>query len=447
MTTAEEAGALFPDSRPSMSNELGLFLCQLRTARGWSLTQASEAAGVARATLHRWERGKFYPRLPELDAVLAVLEATPQQKRRAVALVDAPRAQTQVREDIHRFGQMSGIGPIPGRGDLLRALRLRQGLTLDTVASGIGVSTRTLRFWEKGEIWPTADKLHNLCILLKAHEQEIIALTCMTGSPTAAPAIPHDRLEVHLVSLIDRMDRAHDPLLELDFITMAEQAWRLAARKSSGRHLLAETYARYASFLSTRGRFTETAQIADRALELRPEKSSGEMFWLYAGIASATAAVYQGARPAPQRGIKILRQWLPAAHDPAFQAWIVATMAEYQVMADPTAYLSDAVDLADQACRIAQEATPIERFLRNLDKARILILARRPAEALELLEYLPGTVASDRAAIALLLTEASRDVGAIAEAQYWLHQAFADIDECVDRQSLWNRAEALGQGL
>jgi transcriptional regulator with XRE-family HTH domain/S-adenosylmethionine/arginine decarboxylase-like enzyme len=428
-----------------MSNELGIFLGNLRKTRGWSLTQAAERAGLSRGTLHRWERGKFQPRLPELEAALTALGVTSQQLRQAIALVDAPRAQARVREDVQRFGQLSGLGPMPGRGDLLRAMRLRQGWTLDDVASQAGVTTRTLRFWENGEVWPVVEKLHHLCILLKAHEQEVIAITCMATPITASAPPAADALEERLANVIDRFDLASDPLIELDFITLAEQAWRLATRKEAGRYLLAHIFSRYAGFLVMRERFVETAQVADRALELLPEKGASEMFWLYAGISAATASVYRGARPTPQRGIEMLRHLLPAARHPAFQAWILADMAKYHLLSGSSASGDAAVQLTEQARQTAREAAPIEHWLRDMDRVRVLIRVQRAAEALDLLEYPSWEVPQYRAVVALLLAEAHLEVSAIPAAQEWLQRANADIQECGDRQYLRSHAEALAR--
>ena len=71
---------------------LGTFLRGLRELRGLSVERLSFAAGVAPSTLRRWEGGKFQPRLPELRAVLAAVQATPQEQARAFALLNAPRA-------------------------------------------------------------------------------------------------------------------------------------------------------------------------------------------------------------------------------------------------------------------------------------------------------------------------------------------------------------------
>ena len=109
------------------------------------MEHTAQMAQITRATLNRWETGRHEPRLTELEAVLAALNATPGQKRQAIARINAPRARTQIQREIARVGEHTGIGAVPNGGDLLRTLRMRRGLTLDSAAGSLGVTTRTLR--------------------------------------------------------------------------------------------------------------------------------------------------------------------------------------------------------------------------------------------------------------------------------------------------------------
>lgn len=63
------------------TNELGGLLRALRTARQMSLGQTAQRAGLSKGTLSNWEAGRFQPRLPELSAVLAALEASEERAR------------------------------------------------------------------------------------------------------------------------------------------------------------------------------------------------------------------------------------------------------------------------------------------------------------------------------------------------------------------------------
>jgi transcriptional regulator with XRE-family HTH domain len=367
--------------------------------------------------------------------------------------MDVPRAQVQVREAIDRFGKVSGLGPMPARGDLLRALRRRQGLSLEAVAAAVPVTTRTLRAWEKGEIWPSSEKLHTLCYALKAHEQELIALTCLTSdslspSPPAFPAFLEatpEAIEELNADIASRLVQPFDPLLELDFFSLMEQAWRLAARRPAGRYLLSSIYSRYAHYLSEWDRFGEIGPVAERSLELLPDKAPKETFVFYAGIAAARDEVYRAAHPRPQRGIELLRHWLQAARHPAFQAWILADMAKYQAILDAPSGATEALALAEQACAIAGETTAVELALRERDKARVLMVLGRNEEAIRLLNYGIYTAPASRAGTALMLAEAYLGIGAASEAQDWLRLAEGDIAECHNRPYLLRRVEALAR--
>src|SRR5579871_6714188 len=115
-----------------MQNRIGPFLLDLRRARQMSLGQLAARAHVAASTLSRWETGAYQPRLPELEAVLTALCASPEQRERALGLLDAPRGVQRLRVEAEEVAAERGddpVVPICG-GDLLRALRKRRGLSL-----------------------------------------------------------------------------------------------------------------------------------------------------------------------------------------------------------------------------------------------------------------------------------------------------------------------------
>src|SRR5438128_27725 len=132
----------------------GRFLRQLRKAQKLTLEEAAQKAGVGRVTLNRWETGAQKPRVKELESLLSALAASPTQRRKALALEE--RLPQVERVAVIRAAEQQGLGPMPHRGDLLRAMRLRRGLSLEAVAERLGVTTRTLRRWESAEVWPEA---------------------------------------------------------------------------------------------------------------------------------------------------------------------------------------------------------------------------------------------------------------------------------------------------
>ena len=157
------------------------------------MAQAAQQAGIHRATLDRWEKGRAQPYLPELTALLSALDASEPQKRQALGLMDSPRAARQARSEIAQIAEQSGMGSLPNGGDLLCALRMRRGLSLEEAALRLQISGRTLRRWEKMEAWPSLGQLHRLCYALEAHEEEIVALT--VGRFSQKPRLKKNSLE------------------------------------------------------------------------------------------------------------------------------------------------------------------------------------------------------------------------------------------------------------
>src|SRR5262249_17615781 len=125
----------------------GDYLRQLRQSRRLTLAELSATAGVSVRTLSRWETGAFQPRLAELEAALRALGGDRAQWERALSLVEAPRAIARLREEAQkRKADLVGLaGHAPTTGDLLRAMRLRRGRTLEQVAAGLGVAPRSVR--------------------------------------------------------------------------------------------------------------------------------------------------------------------------------------------------------------------------------------------------------------------------------------------------------------
>ncbi len=117
-----------------------------------TMAQTAERAGLHRTTLHRWEKGQAQPRLSELAALLSALEVSEPQKRSALSLMDAPRAARMVWQEVMQIAAQTGVSAMPHGGDLLRAIRMRQGLSLEEAARPVGVTGGTLRRWEKIEV-------------------------------------------------------------------------------------------------------------------------------------------------------------------------------------------------------------------------------------------------------------------------------------------------------
>src|SRR5437899_3171633 len=109
-----------------MNLHVGELLKAWRKQKKVTRKHLSLESGISLATVKRWETGQTQPRLAELEAVLSALHVSSAQRQEALALVNAPRA-------VQRLREMTGTGP-PLRGDLLRAMRVRQGWTQQETA-------------------------------------------------------------------------------------------------------------------------------------------------------------------------------------------------------------------------------------------------------------------------------------------------------------------------
>ena len=325
------------------------------------MERAAQEAGIHRATLHRWEKGRAQPRLPELKAMLSALGASPQQRRQAVTLVDAPRAQALVRTEMARTAEEAGFGPMPQGGDLLRALRLRRGRSLEQTAAHLGVTSVTVRRWEATETWPSAQQLHRLCYALGAKEEEVLALTCGQFARTApSPLTKGTAGGATAEALAERVERfaraVYDPpfgLKDLELLTLRAEAWALAARgAAAGTGLLAEVYGLSSRYLAYRDRAGEAVAAAGRYFDLvpgtpPPGRPAARAAWLKLRLGTATARLHvPGRATTPRRCLEELRWVLPHARGTRYEAEALSRIAEMLLRQGAR----------DEALRVSEEA-------------------------------------------------------------------------------------------
>jgi transcriptional regulator with XRE-family HTH domain len=423
------------------SPTLGSYLRELRQTRALTLASAARSAGIGRVTLTRWETGGQQPRLPELEALLRALGASPTEHGHALARMDAPRARNERLAAARRIAERVEIGPMPHGGDLLRALRHREGLSLEAAAIRLRVNARTLRRWENGEVWPSADQLEVTCALLGAQPQEATALTSGRFVPGASPReVPLDELAARYD--VQREMPVHTPCGDLGWITLAAQIWPHAARGAAGRELLAAVYSDHGDRLAMVSRWSEVRRYSGRALELRPPGPAPRPYSLIAAINFAHAAVHGGPRPAPRSGLELLQLWSSAPKEPVFDAWIQSRMAEYLAL---DGRVEESLEWSARACRVAAEdPSPREVLLRRVDYAARLIGAGRYEEGLAELDVeVPDPVtrtrvAIDRAKVFVALRQPS-------SAHDWLDQARREI-EAYHIDHLRQEADTLARG-
>lgn len=219
-----------------MYTSLGAMLTALRKARKLSQAQAAQAAQISRVTLTRWETNVQTPRLADLNLLLTALNATPAQKRQALQLLESPEARKHTQALVAQISERKGLPEMPHGGMLLGAMRSRCGWSLEEAAERIGVTSRTLRRWEKGEVWPATDQLHALCYVLGAQEEELTALTVGQFSLTEKPSALTEediRAQFQQISLTREFPSEY-ALAELRYLNLMSSAWLLCGAIRGG---------------------------------------------------------------------------------------------------------------------------------------------------------------------------------------------------------------------
>ncbi|MGC4045219.1 MAG: helix-turn-helix transcriptional regulator [Armatimonas sp.] len=331
------------------------FLRTLRRERRLTMEQAAKATGIHRSTLHRWENGQAQPRLTELKALLKVLEATPQQRRRALALMEAPRALALTRTA--QSALPSRVGPQPHGGDLLRAMRLRCGMSLEEVSLSMAISSATLRRWERMETWPDTEQLQRLCFTLNAALDELHALTC--GQFARYARNP----EVNAKELTERLDRfgsnrINPPfaLKDLEMLTLQADAWKLAARSTAGACLLSRVYAQSAYYLSYRDRDKETIAAVERYFQLIPVNPPGDDRKMAINLRlTALVAMWERfhnpGRITNQQALKEFQRLLPHTEGTMHESYALSLISESLLRQDAQ---DEAFQMSEEAYQAAQ---------------------------------------------------------------------------------------------
>jgi transcriptional regulator with XRE-family HTH domain len=415
---------------PQMTGGVGEYLNQLRTSRGLSLSRLAAAAELSKRTLLYWEAGTHQPRLPELEALLNALDATPQEREQALARMDAPRAARSLRAEPRRLFLAEEVGAAPSGGDLLRAMRHRGHLSLGQVAESLRLAPSSLSRWEQGKSIPSPDALAALLTLLRAHSEERALLEnrfLFLVPPLRATARSlEERWHQSTNFIHSTYHQREDPLHDLRFLTLIAAAWPFAAYSLSGRQLLAYIYACYASYLTDMRRYGEARRYVTHALDILTDNLTWTPYLMRALIVHAHASVFAGSRPSPKRGLAILRPWLPSLDKREYRAWAMTEMSQFLWMQGDR---EAALQMGEEACRVvAHFANPDELTLRRMGLAKLKVKAghAEEAQALLLRDRIVGPLW--RVEQHLVWVECLLALGKQAEAHDRLQGVYADIE-------------------
>lgn len=345
----------------------GAFLRQSRQERRYTLGQLSLRSGLNKTTLSRWEKGTYFPRIPELLQVFDALNVSPAARASGLRLLDTPRAILAGRAEVAAPIRLS-------LGDLLYGLRQRSGKTQAEAARAAVVSRSLYQQWENDGSQPSASLLHAVGFALGATGDEIVALS--SRSLMQAP-----------------VEKSRHALLRLYMETMA---FDTGTTEASHKLFLLSLLANFGRLLKA-----GKADIGDIALVI---SNFGDSVETFLGDEELSAAYYQrarilakqaiepihfhlvyavqnlmqakpGAPPAKSR-VALALDWQPHFRDNAGKAYLLSFIAGAIAEDDP----DEALRLSDRYCALVVD-NPDEYPCRLRDRGNLLLKCGRPAES------------------------------------------------------------------
>lgn len=404
-----------------MSEGIGGLVRDLRLSQRMSLRELAKVAGISAGALSYWEAGRSEPCIPELEAVLGALNASPSARQEAYARIHAPRALARLRNAPLLTGCASAeVFPLPASGDLLRALRHRRGMFLEQAAAILQVQPSTISRWEKSRAWPSEERLDAYCALLGAAPEERQALRRISLTSSAmceSDTLPLEALEQQFEQLQRDAIGGESALMDLRFLSLEAALWHRALRNRTARSLLAKTYAWHAQWLLWRERLAEAGQISRQALEMAQQAGRPERFWFRAVYVQASCLA-EGARgPVPKRGEQFVEDWLPVVRWADTESWMHHVIAAYAMQSGQKEKALASIARAQTAADRSESLKAVRHSC--LDSAMILCKAGRFHEARALLSTDDHPNVHHRAYQALAWAITLHGLGDFARAREW----------------------------
>ena len=233
----------------------------LRLARGLSLNAAAERAGLSKSALAGWESGRSRPRGAGFARLLDAMETETRPRARLLHAADPQFAQFALAD--------TALGAPVDLGAVIRAMRLRRGMTQAEVARAAGVTQATVARWESGDTVPSGATLHTAAYALGASPEEGVALVCTQGVASGTlPDSPFDSLEAMNLGFAARLP--HGPLHEVMSLGLEAELWPRAVRDARWDAALAFVAGDRAVRYFLDGRLGEAEATARRGLRLPP---------------------------------------------------------------------------------------------------------------------------------------------------------------------------------
>lgn len=200
-----------------------------RTRKGLSIRQVAERSGIGRSTISRWERQTAEPSGPELQSVLRVIEPSDP------VWIEPALFPTFLVKRPHTF-----------RGDLLRALRLQKGWTIQSSADAIGVSKAAFSRWENSQRAPhlqTIERILDLWQVSSADRAEILEF------PQESGRLALDDVQEALLRVQEEIRAPNSRPLDIEFLNLIAQIENLDSSSRSVKLLHAQAMAAYVTWL------------------------------------------------------------------------------------------------------------------------------------------------------------------------------------------------------
>ncbi len=326
--------------------------------QGWALK-----SGISRITLWRWEKGQVLPRDTELHSALKALGLDQEQRRDMLLCLEQARGR-----GIERMLAKSEL-PLSYRRDVLRAVRMRKGWSQERAASEAGISRPTLLRWERGDSWPSTDRLQALCFSWEVNEREFAALTTVTAELASEEKI------ADFSGVRDEIRSLETSTHDVDEIRTLELAAFLSARPKHTpevRSLLCRVYLSYAHALLHWHRFREASDYLVRTRQLLPSSDADLKLKLtlveaYELRIKAFASPPSLRRIAGEKAFAKLRPFLPSAPlmNPSDQSDFYGSVA----MSLLYAYRhEEALKVSALALEAARETSPVSGLQRLTER-------------------------------------------------------------------------------
>jgi transcriptional regulator with XRE-family HTH domain len=417
---------------------LGHRLRALRKAKRFTQAKLAERAQISERSIVYWETDRHLPRRHELQALLNTLEVSfPDQAQLLLALTHSSRKNPVPCGNI--LQQTLPNTPLPGAGDLLRALRARRGVSREEEAQTLGVAVTTWWRWENHRTAIPLAMLPRIRTLLQASAGENQALESRMALPLDDSPVPLEQAQEWPLLFARGRNAYGAETVDLDAFALQRKLWLLHMTYPEARTLFARVSLDYSAWLLGQNRLAEATAQAQQALRLYAQDADPELS--IAGplnILSLCASLAPGDEMAvfptkPERGLRLLNRWLPQISHPFAQGMVLSDAGLYAAegeMFDLTERYFDAA--RSVLTRVGEEQAALHLYLR-VSYAKALLFQRRPVEAVNALPFpIPDpadTVPGDDPFQFLIYVRFLLALGERHKAEKWLSNIYAHLTQ------------------